>query len=67
MIDQLVALYDKGSKGEIYHIGIDKEITIKSLIKEIARILDIEVSCSQLLLNRAEPLDVALTSQRLSH
>ena len=46
-IDQLVALYDKGSKGEIYHIGIDKEITIKSLIKEIARILDIDVSCRQ--------------------
>ena len=27
-IDQLVALYDKGSKGEIYHIGM-----IKSTIK----------------------------------
>ena len=43
-IDQLLTLYHRGLKGEIYHIGIDNEITIKSLVLKIGRILDIEVS-----------------------
>ena len=43
-IDQLLTLYHRGLKGEVYHIGIDNEITIKSLVLKIGRILDIEVS-----------------------
>ena len=49
-IDQLVEAKDKGSKGEIYHIGIDKKIN--KAYKGNSANIDIVVSCSQLLLNR---------------
>lgn len=42
-IDQIMALYTKGEKGEIYHVGIDQEISISSLIENIAKILNLEV------------------------
>ena len=34
-IDQIMAPYTKGEKGEIYHVGIDQEISISSLIENI--------------------------------
>lgn len=43
-VDQLMALYDRGEKGEVYHIGIDNEITIRELIERMAGILDIQVT-----------------------
>lgn len=42
-VDQLIALYENGQKGELYHIGIDNELTIRELINDIAKILGIEV------------------------
>jgi nucleoside-diphosphate-sugar epimerase len=43
-VDQLITIYENGNKGEIYHIGIDHEITIKKLIENIATILDLQVT-----------------------
>ena len=43
-VDQLIALYDNGAKGEIYHIGIDNEVTIRELIEYMASILGINIS-----------------------
>lgn len=43
-VDQLMALYDRGEKGEVYHIGIDNEITIRELIGHMADILNIKVT-----------------------
>lgn len=43
-IDQIIVLYNKGKKGETYHIGIDNEITILELINKISEFLKLEVN-----------------------
>ncbi len=45
-ISQIMAVFTHGKKGEIYHIGIQQEITILSLIKKIGTILDLEIDVS---------------------
>lgn len=45
-VDQLMAIYENGRKGEIYHVGIDHEQTILSLIQHMASILGIQVAVS---------------------
>lgn len=42
-IDQIMAIFKKGVSGEIYNVGMDKELAITQLIKDIARLLGIEV------------------------
>ena len=42
-VDQIMTIYRKGKKGNIYHVGFDEEITIKKLIDYIAQILDLNV------------------------
>lgn len=46
-IDQIIVLYNKGKKGETYHIGIDNEITISELINKISEFLKLEVNIKQ--------------------
>tara|TARA_B100000989_G_scaffold299039_1_gene292360 strand:- start:9305 stop:10276 length:972 start_codon:yes stop_codon:yes gene_type:complete len=46
-IDQIIVLYNKGKKGETYHIGIDNEITISDLINKISEFLKLEVNIKQ--------------------
>ncbi len=43
-VDQLICLMENGQRNELYNIGMQKEITIKDLIKDIANILDIEIT-----------------------
>jgi nucleoside-diphosphate-sugar epimerase len=43
-VDQLLVMYEKGIKGEIYHIGMDSEQTIRQLIHGIGDALEIEIS-----------------------
>jgi len=42
-VDQLITIYNGGKKGEIYHVGIDNEITINHLIESISAILNLRV------------------------
>ncbi len=37
-VDQLICLMENGQRNELYNIGMQKEITIKDLIKDIANI-----------------------------
>lgn len=43
-VDQLMAMYDRGQKGEVYHIGIDNEITIRDLIEHMTAALGIRAT-----------------------
>lgn len=43
-IDQLLKIYESGNKGEIYNIGMSKEISINELVMIIAKILEIKIS-----------------------
>ncbi len=43
-VDQLMVMYDRGEKGEIYHIGIDNEITIRELIERMAEVVGVHVT-----------------------
>ena len=42
-IDQLLLIFDKGLKSEIYNVGMQDEISIKELIFKISKILNIEI------------------------
>ena len=42
-VDQIMMIYEYGLKGEIYHVGIDNEISINHLIKEISNYLELNV------------------------
>ena len=42
-VDQIMLIYENGLKGNIYHVGIDNEISIKQLIKEISICLKLNV------------------------
>jgi len=42
-VDQIMFLYDHGSNGEIYNIGVEYEITISQLIRDIGSILGIQI------------------------
>ena len=43
-VDQIMCLYNFGRKGELYHVGIDNEITIRQLVELLAKVLEIEVA-----------------------
>lgn len=43
-IDQIVTVYDHGRKGEIYNVGVCREISIGVLVDEIAKILGLRVN-----------------------
>ena len=43
-VDQLMIMYKNGGKGDIYHIGIDREQSILELISKLAELLDISVT-----------------------
>jgi len=43
-VDQLVVMYERGRKGEIYHIGIDREQTLHELIEQIGALLGIGIT-----------------------
>jgi len=45
-VDQLMAVYDHGQKGEIYHIGIDREQTLRELIARMGAILGLRIAVS---------------------
>ena len=42
-VDQLVCLLNNGKKGELYNIGVQKEINIRQLILEISKILNMNI------------------------
>jgi UDP-glucose 4-epimerase len=42
-VDQIMIVFEKGKSGEIYHIGIDEERTIRELIEDISRLLNIQI------------------------
>lgn len=42
-IDQLIVILKSGQSGEIYHIGMQREITIRQLIEDIAAALGVTV------------------------
>lgn len=42
-IDQIMLIFEKGRNGEIYHVGVDEEKTIRALIMDMAEILDIRI------------------------
>ena len=42
-VSQLMVILEKGISGEIYHIGMDEEITIKQLIQDMAQALSIKI------------------------
>ena len=43
-VDQIILILSKGKNGEIYHVGIDEEITIIQLISDISAILNIKIN-----------------------
>lgn len=43
-VDQIMYIYNSGFKGELYHVGVDNEITIKQLVKLLAKVLEINVN-----------------------
>ncbi|MEQ8667381.1 MAG: SDR family NAD(P)-dependent oxidoreductase [Rhodospirillales bacterium] len=43
-VDELMVMYEHGRKGEIYHIGMDNEISILDLIRRMGQVLGIEVT-----------------------
>ena len=43
-VDQIVLLHEKGKKGQIYHVGMDFEITILELIQKISTLLGMSVN-----------------------
>jgi len=43
-VDQILAIYLSGIKGEVYHVGVDREMSIKSLISNIAGLLGLNVA-----------------------
>jgi len=43
-VDQLICIMNNGVKGELYNIGMQKERTIKELIKDIGDILNININ-----------------------
>ena len=43
-IDQLMYIFNNGKNRNIYHIGMNDEISIKKLIKDISKILNIDIS-----------------------
>ncbi|MBP9853705.1 MAG: NAD-dependent epimerase/dehydratase family protein [Candidatus Omnitrophica bacterium] len=43
-VDQVITITEKGLSGQIYHIGMDEEITIQQLVQDIAEALGIKVN-----------------------
>ena len=43
-VDQIIAIFDHGKDMGMYHVGMNKEISIKKLIVDIGEILDLTVS-----------------------
>jgi len=43
-IDQILLIFSKGKNGDIYHVGMDEEITIIQLISDISSILNIKIN-----------------------
>ena len=43
-VDQIVLLHKKGEKGQIYHVGMDFEITIFELIQKISTVLGVTIN-----------------------
>ena len=42
-INQIMVMFNNGENRNIYHIGMDKEITINHLVQDIAKILEIKI------------------------
>ncbi len=57
-IDGIMAAAQRGTSGEIYHVGKDEEITILDLVKKIAEILDMEIAIQE------SPLQAGSTPRR---
>ncbi|MCA9394929.1 MAG: SDR family NAD(P)-dependent oxidoreductase [Candidatus Omnitrophica bacterium] len=45
-VDQLIFILEKGKSGEIYHIGMEEEITIRQLIEDIGQALGVRIEVS---------------------
>jgi len=43
-VDQIMLVFEHGKNGEIYHIGMNKEVAILDLIKEISNLLCVDVN-----------------------
>ena len=44
-VDQIMAVFERGKDGEIYHIGMDDERPIRQLIDDIGACLNIRIDC----------------------
>jgi len=42
-VDQIMQIFEKGQSGEVYHIGMDEERTIRQLIEDIGKCLDVQI------------------------
>lgn len=42
-VDQIMLIFEKGKSGEIYHIGIDEERSIRQLINDMSLLLNIQI------------------------
>lgn len=42
-VDQIITIYKKGKSGEIYHVGMNHEQTILQLIRDIGKVLKIDI------------------------
>lgn len=45
-VDQIITIFERGKKGELYNIGDQNEISIKSLIEMIGQILNVSIEVS---------------------
>jgi nucleoside-diphosphate-sugar epimerase len=54
-IDQIMLIFEKGKSGEIYHIGIDEEKSIRQLINDMSHVLNIQIKIIPGELPKGEP------------
>lgn len=43
-VDQIIAIFNKGEKGNLYHVGMNKERSIKEVIFDIGSILGLKIN-----------------------